>query len=102
MSVREGDQIAEGQVLARLDPTDYQIIVEDRVATFENAASNFERAKEFLEENDNLVVGLREGAMLRIRGSQVRLVGTRGARLFRRGAEPEEYEPGADLDFLTA
>jgi RND family efflux transporter MFP subunit len=52
MSVREGDQIAEGQVLARLDPTDYQIIVEDRVATFENAASNFERAKELIVDGN--------------------------------------------------
>src|SRR5262245_27651256 len=53
------------------------------------------RIREFLEDNDNAVVGLREGAMLRIEGSEVRLVGSRGARLFRRGRDPEEFEPGA-------
>ena len=48
------------------------------------------------------VVGLREGAMLRIEGSNVILRGTRGARIFRRGRDPEEVEPGARLDALLA
>jgi RND family efflux transporter MFP subunit len=52
MSVREGDLVAEGQVLAKLDPTDYKIIVEDREATFENASSNFERAKELIVDGN--------------------------------------------------
>lgn len=58
------------------------------------------RILEFLEENDSIVVGLREGAMLSVRGDSVRLLGTRGARLFRRGAEPREIEPNTSLDFL--
>lgn len=52
MLVREGDQVSESQVLARLDPTDYEIVVEDREATFENAASNFERAKELIVDGN--------------------------------------------------
>ena len=41
--VKEGDLVQEGQVLARLDPTDYKIVLEDRQASFDNAARNFER-----------------------------------------------------------
>lgn len=59
-----------------------------------------ERIGEFLEENDQIVVGLREGAMLRVEGESVELLGTTGARLFRRGAEPVEHAPGERLDFL--
>jgi len=58
------------------------------------------RIREFLEENDNTVVGLREGAMLRIANGAATLAGSRGARVFRRGRDPEEFEPGARLDFL--
>lgn len=48
--VREGEQVTEGQVVAKLDPTDYQIVVNDRQATYDNAARNFERAKELIDE----------------------------------------------------
>lgn len=58
------------------------------------------RIREYLEENDKTVVGLREGAMLRVEGPSVVLKGTRGARIFRRGHDPEEVEPGARLDAL--
>jgi len=58
------------------------------------------RIKEFHEENEPPVVGLREGAMLRIEGDSVKLLGERGARLFQRHQEPIEFEPGASLDFL--
>lgn len=59
-----------------------------------------ERIVEFLEENDRLVVGLREGAWLRREGDTLHLGGGNGARLFRRGAPPEEVAPGAILDRL--
>jgi dipeptidase E len=58
------------------------------------------RIREFLEENDNVVVGLREGAMLYIEDQQAKLLGVRGARVFRRDHDPREFEPGADLGFL--
>ena len=49
LAVREGDIVEEGQVIARLDPTDFQIAVEDRQAAFENASRNFGRAKELID-----------------------------------------------------
>jgi dipeptidase E len=60
-----------------------------------------ERIVQFLEENDRIVVGLREGAMLRIEDDGVRLLGIAGARVFRRGHPPAEHAPGARLDFLV-
>ena len=59
-----------------------------------------ERLREFLEENDAVVVALREGAWLRVEGRGVSLGGRRGARIFRRGRDPEEVAPGATLDAL--
>ncbi len=61
-----------------------------------------ERIREFHEINDPPVVGLREGAMLRIEGPRVILKGRAGARIFFKGGEPREFAPGASLDFLLA
>jgi dipeptidase E len=61
-----------------------------------------ERLLQFLEENDKIVVGLREGSMLRMEGPAVRLLGSAGARIFRRGHAPQEVRPGDPLDFLIA
>jgi dipeptidase E len=55
------------------------------------------RLREFHEENGAPVVGLREGAMLRVGPAQVRLLGRAGARLFRKGEAPLELPPGSDL-----
>jgi dipeptidase E len=57
-----------------------------------------ERIIQFLEENDTPVVGLREGAMLRVENGEITLRGSTGARIFRRGFEPIEMLPGAKLD----
>lgn len=46
--VKEGDMVDEGQLLARLDPTDYQVVLEDRQASFDNAERNFQRGKELV------------------------------------------------------
>ncbi len=59
-----------------------------------------ERLRQFHEENETPVVGLREGAMLRVEGGRVVLKGAAGARIFRRGQEPVEALPGAELDGL--
>ena len=58
-----------------------------------------ERIRQFLEENDTPVVGLREGAMLRIENGETILRGSTGARIFRKGSEPVEILPGAQLRF---
>lgn len=68
------------------------------------------RIREFLVFNPQPVIGLREGALLEIHHDPddtgdpgtVELLGSSGARLFRRGADPEEVEPGTRLDSLLA
>jgi dipeptidase E len=59
-----------------------------------------ERIAQFHEENGQPVVGLREGAILRIEGGNVTLRGIARARLFRKGEPPAEFAPGDRLDFL--
>ena len=59
-----------------------------------------QRIREFHEENDPPVVGLREGALLRIENRRVELRGSNGARLFRKNEPPVELASGARLDFL--
>src|SRR6266851_650837 len=56
-----------------------------------------ERIRQFLEENEESVVGLREGSFLRIEGGSIALKGSSGARIFRRGEEPVEARAGAEL-----
>jgi len=53
-----------------------------------------QRLREYLEENDVPVVAIREAAMIRVEGDVVTLEGKAGARIFRRGREPYEVEPG--------
>jgi dipeptidase E len=59
-----------------------------------------ERLREYLEENELPVLGLREGTWLRREGATLRFEGSAGARLFRHGRDPEEVPPGASLDRL--
>jgi len=59
-----------------------------------------ERILQFLEENDTPVVGLREGAMLRIEAGRAMLKGSTGARIFCKGRPPVEVLPGSDLKDL--
>ncbi len=56
-----------------------------------------DRIREFHEMNETPVVGLWEGGILRCEANQVRLLGGR-ARVFRKGQEPIDLEPGAVLD----
>ena len=53
-----------------------------------------ERLREFHEENATPVLGLREGCMIIAENDEARLVGRKMARIFRRGEEPVEIEPG--------
>ncbi len=58
------------------------------------------RITEYLEENPGPVLGLREGSALAVNGEERRLLGPRPARLFERGREPRELEPGSEVSFL--
>jgi dipeptidase E len=53
-----------------------------------------QRLREYLEENEIPVVAIREGAMIHVEGDIITLEGRAGARVFRRGREPYEIEPG--------
>jgi dipeptidase E len=59
-----------------------------------------ERIRQFHEENDVPVAGLREGTMLRVEQGAIVLRGVTNARIFRRGQTPVEVEPGMRLDDL--
>ncbi len=58
------------------------------------------RIKEFLEENDVTVVGLREGSWLVANGRSLMLHGDAGAVMFRRGMRPSVLEPQSNVSFL--
>ena len=56
-----------------------------------------ERIMQFLEENDETVVGLREGSLLRVQERTVVLKGPNTARIFRRGEKPLEVASDSNL-----
>jgi len=58
------------------------------------------RINQFLEENETPVVGLREGCMVRVELGVHLLKGKTNARVFRRGVEPVEVQPGSTIDHL--
>ncbi len=58
------------------------------------------RLMEYQVFNDTPVIALREGSMLRVEGDRMWLKGTTAARVFRRGREPEEFEPVCVMDFM--
>jgi len=57
-----------------------------------------DRLREFHEENETPVVGLREGTMLLVEDDAYTLLGLKPARIFRRGRDPIEVGPGKPLD----
>ena len=57
-----------------------------------------DRLREFHEENETPVVGLREGTMLLVEDDAYTLQGLKPARIFRRGRDPIEVGPGKPLD----
>lgn len=57
-----------------------------------------QRIFQFLEENDTAVIGLREGAIVRVERGVAKLRGTATARLFQRGSAPLEIAIGATID----
>ncbi len=60
-----------------------------------------QRILEYIEANPRRwVAGLREGCMLRYENDRLELIGKRPMRMFRKGIEPFEVQPGSDLSFL--
>jgi len=62
-----------------------------------------QRINEFQSLNTEVVVvGLREATALHMDGEILRLLGNRPMRLFKYKVEPEEFQPGSELQFLMA
>ncbi|MGE5424465.1 MAG: dipeptidase PepE [Syntrophothermus sp.] len=60
-----------------------------------------QRINEFLAINwQVMVTGLRETTLLEVTDDDLQLKGAKSMRLFRFGKEPEEYQPGEDINFL--
>lgn len=60
-----------------------------------------QRILEFLEINPDIyVVGLREGTMIRLENNNRELLGPKSARIFKKGIDPAETNPGNNLDFI--
>lgn len=48
--VKEGAEVKNGQLLAELDPTDFEIKLKDRKASYNTAKANFDRAVDLVEK----------------------------------------------------
>ena len=60
-----------------------------------------QRIMEYLEANrSRYVVGLREGCMIRLKDDKIELIGSRPMRIFKKGIETYEVQPGENIDFL--
>jgi len=60
-----------------------------------------QRIEEFLEINpDVYVVGLREGTMFLVEDEDIRLIGSRNARIFKKGTNPVELNSSDAFSFL--
>jgi dipeptidase E len=57
-----------------------------------------QRLREYLEENEAPVVAIREPAIIHVEGEVITLEGNAGAKIFRRGREPEQLESGSLLE----
>lgn len=66
-------------------------------ATTHMGETRDQRIREFHEEHDRPVIGLREGSMLVVDDASCRLSGSAGARIFERGKPAVDVEPGAEL-----
>ena len=62
-----------------------------------NGETRETRIKEFLTQNDVKVVGLREGNWIRRIGDKITTEGTELTRIFEKGKEPYEIEPGTSV-----
>ena len=58
------------------------------------------RIKEFHCYNDTIVIGLREGSWIAVKGDQMLLKGTLHARIFKKGKAPFELPANSDLSQL--
>jgi dipeptidase E len=95
--------IVQPKSFAALDLVPFQInphYLDPDPASKHMGETREERLRQFHEEHSTPVLGLREGCLLRVEGTQATLRGTTKARLFRRGEAPRELTPPCDVSFL--
>jgi dipeptidase E len=67
----------------------------------EHIESRDDRINEFIEVNPGrFVVGLRDGSLLRIENSTIKLIGANGARVFLKGRDAIDYSADESVHFL--
>lgn len=94
--------IVEPESLEALNLVSFQInphYIDPGLASEHMGETRDMRIKEFHEENDIPVVGLREGAWLRIKDLKIMLGGINGAKIFKKGEDPIYYKSGSTLVF---
>ncbi len=50
LPVKEGDEVLKGDLIAKLDPTDFQIAVNDKKALFTRASNDYHRGQKLVKE----------------------------------------------------
>ncbi|NEO97478.1 MAG: dipeptidase PepE [Symploca sp. SIO2E9] len=75
----------------------------DEIIPNHQGETRAERLQEFLLVNpQTYVVGLKEGTMLKIEGSSMKMIGDKTLHLFKYGEPIVEYDAAANLDFLVS
>ncbi len=73
----------------------------DSIIPNHNGETREQRIREFLVANpETLVVGLKEGTMLRIDHEEIRYIGSKTIKVFRKDEPTLEFDKNAPLDFL--
>ncbi len=95
--------IIEPTSFSTLDLVSFQINPHytDAIIPNHNGESREDRIREFLVANpEMIVVGLKEGTMLRIEGEDVKYIGSKTIKVFRKDEPTLEFDKNASLDFL--
>lgn len=73
----------------------------DAIIPNHNGETREQRIREFLVANpDMVVVGLKEGTMLRVENGEVKYIGNKTVKVFRKDEPTLEFDRNAILDFL--
>ncbi len=73
----------------------------DAIIPNHNGESREDRIREFLVANpEMIVVGLKEGTMLRLEGDDIKYIGSKTIKVFRKDEPTLEFDKNASLDFL--
>ncbi len=73
----------------------------DAIIPNHNGETREDRIREFLVANpETIVVGLKEGTILRIEGEDIKYIGSKTVKVFKKDQPTLEFDKNASLDFL--